>query len=337
MRIEESIHIEDIISKFLSKSATEEEKKYLLQWLEEKEENRKQFKRIYDLWIYTNAILTDDVEVETALARLRGRTSSSQKKKVHLFASRIHLLRIVASILLLFFTGYTGYRLGDRKEKQQKIITMNHLLTGPDGKGEYLLPDGSTVWLNANSILKYPDTFTGGKRIVHLEGEALFEIKEDKKNPFFVEADGLGVEVTGTRFLARNYPRKNIVETVLVNGRVKIEGDYFDGPRILQPGELLTYNKQTKETALHKVNTDDYTNWIYSKLVFDKTNLAHVIVNLEKWYDVEIVASPELVRNTHMSFTVRRESLEEILKNMSLTAPIAYRWKDNVLYLSMKK
>jgi len=328
------MNIEDVISKFLSKSATEEEKKYLLQWLEEKEENRKQFKKMYDLWIYTNATLTDDTEMETALNRLQKRTSSLQKKKIRLSVSH-YLMRIAASILLLFSAGYAGYMLKDTRV--QETITMNHLLTGPDGKGEYLLPDGSTVWLNANSILKYPETFTKGKRVVHLEGEALFEIKEDKRNPFFVEAGGLNVEVTGTRFLTRNYPGKNIVETVLVNGSVKIGGDYFVESRILHPGELLTYNKQTKETGLYKVNTDDYTNWIYSKLVFDKTNLANVIISLEKWFDVEIVASPELIRTTHMSFTVRRESLEEILKNMSLTAPIAYRWKDNVLYLSSKK
>lgn len=329
------MNIEDIISKYLSKSATEEEKEYLLQWLEEKEENKKQFKKTYDLWIYTNALLTDDTEMEAALARLKKRTSPRQKKKTLLFPPHSYRMRVAACILLLLSIGYTGYWLGDHKD--QKLVTMNHLLIGPDGKGEYLLPDGSTVWLNANSVLKYPETFTGEKRTVQLEGEALFEVKEDRKKPFFVKADGLDIEVVGTRFLARNYPRKNMVQTVLVNGSVKISGDYFAETRILHPGELLTYNKQTGQTDLQKVSTDDYTNWIHSKMVFDKTNLAKVIINLEKWFDVEIVATPELVRNTHMSFTVRRESLEEVLKNMSLTAPIDYKWKDNILYLSRKK
>lgn len=326
--------IEDIISKYLSKSATDEEKEFLLQWLEEKDENRKQFKKTYDLWIYTNALLTDDTEMETALARLKKRTDSHQKKKTRLSLPHSYRMRVAAFIFLLLSVGYTGYWLGDHKE--QKPTTMNHLLTGPDGKGEYFLPDGSTVWLNANSVLKYPETFAGGKRTVYLEGEALFEIKKDNKNPFFVNADGLNIEVVGTRFLARNYPHKNMVQTVIVNGCVKISGDYFTETRILHPGELLTYNKQTGQTNLHKVYTDDYTNWIHSKMVFDKTNLAQVIINLEKWFDVEIVATPELLRNTHMSFTVRRESLEEVLKNMSLTAPIDYKWEGNVLHLSRK-
>ena len=329
--------IDNIISKYLSRSATEEEQQILLDWLDEKEENRVQFKATYDLWLYTNASLTDDAEMEAAFMRLKQRvfSDSNAKKSAWLPLYRSYLFRIAASILLLFSTGYLGYKIGDREE--QKAITMNHLLTGTGGKGEYRLPDGSSVWLNANSVLTYPATFTGGKRMVHLEGEALFEVQQDKKNPFFVTAGGLNIEVVGTRFLMCNYSQKNIVQAVLVNGSVKVSGDYFEEPRVLQPGELLTYNKKTGETELSEVNTDDYTNWIYSRLVFDKTNLAKVIVNLGKWYDVEIKASPELLQNTHMSFTIRRESLEEVLKNISLTAQIDHYWKDDVLYLYPKE
>jgi ferric-dicitrate binding protein FerR (iron transport regulator) len=329
--------IGDIISKYLSKSATEEEKRFLLQWLEEKEENKKQFKEAYDLWLYSNVLLTDDTEMETALARLKEQASPSQKKERHASLPRFYFIRIAASILLLFATGYAGYQLGNHRE--QPAITMNHLLTGTDGKGRYFLPDSSIVWLNASSVLKYPAAFTGGKRKVYLEGEALFEVKKDKKHPFFVETGGVDIEVVGTRFLVNNYPQKNRIEAVLVNGSVKISGDYLAGTeaRILHPGELFTYNRQTKQTALYNVDTDDYTNWIHPKLVFDKTNLAQVIINLQKWFGVEIVATPELTRNTHMSFTVRRESLEEVLTYMSLTTPVSYRWEDDILYLFKKK
>lgn len=327
--------IEDIIGKYLSKSATEEEKESLLQWLEEKEGNRLRFKKTYDLWLYSHASLTDDTEMETALDRLRRRTSSSENKKIDLSVHRAYFMRIAVSILLLLSAGYGGYMLRDYKT--QDSITFNRLLTGTDGKGEYTLPDGSTVWLNANSVLKYPETFTGGKRVVELEGEALFDVKKDKNNPFFVQAGGIDIEVLGTHFLVNNHPQKTIVETVLVNGSVRISGDYFPEACVLKPGELLTYDKQTGQSDLSEVDTDDYTNWIHSKLVFDKTNLAHVIINLEKWFGVRIVAAPDLIRNTHMSFTIRRESLEEVLTYMSLTAPIAYKWEGDVLHLSSKK
>ncbi len=329
------MNTEEIISKYLCRSATEEEKEFLLQWLEEKDENKKEFKRIYDLWLYSNACLTDDTETEKAWVSLKKKMTSRKKDQSRTQNSRLYLLRITASILLLLSAGYLGYIAGTRTKPE--LITMNHLLTGADGKGEYLLPDGSIVWLNAKSVLKYPEPFTGETRTVYLEGEGLFEIKKDDKKPFCVKAGGLDIEVTGTRFLARNYTHKKNVETVLINGSIKVSGDYFDRTRILHPGELLTYNKQTKQIGLHQVNTDDYINWTQSKLVFDKTNLEQVIINLEKWFDVEIIAEPELIRNTHMSFTVRRESLEQVLSYMSLTAPIDYKLENDILYLYQKK
>lgn len=323
--------IEDIISKYLSQSATENEKENLLLWLEEKKENRMLFKQQYDLWLYSNALLTENSEMGTALARLKERTSS----KTHTVAFHIYLIRIAVSILLLVASGYGGYIV--REHTEQKAIIMNNLLTGTDGKGEYLLPDGSIVWLNANSVLRYPETFTGGKRIVQLEGEALFEVQKDKNNPFIVEAGGMEIEVVGTRFLVNNYPQKNIAEAVLINGEVKISGDYFAGNLLIKPSELMTYNKLTGATEFSTINTDDYTNWIHSKLVFDKTNLTQVIINLEKWFGVEIVASPDLMRTIHMSFTIRRESLEEVLTYMSKTTPISYRWDDNSIHLFSTK
>lgn len=327
--------IENIINRYLSKSTSEEENILLLEWLEEKEENRKFFKRSYDIWLLSNASFIDDNDVEIALSRLKERISPPKKEKRQFHIPHIRLMRIAISILLLLTTGYIGYKIGENKNYE--TITYNHLLTGADGKGEYLLPDSSIVWLNANSVLKYPEVFTDGKRVVQLEGEGLFEVKKDKNNPFFVETQGMSIEVTGTRFLVNNYPKKDMIEAVLVNGSVKISGDYFTDTQEIKPGEILSYNKQTLKTDLHKVNTDDYTNWIHSKLVFDKTNLEQVIINLEKWFNIEIVATAELTRNIHMSFTIRRESLEEVLTYMSLTTPIDYKWKDDVLYLFSKK
>ena len=342
------MEIEDIISKYLSDSATVEEKGFLLQWLEEDAGNDVEFCRLYDLWLHSSASLTDDDEMEDALSRFKERISKSkvkaestgkecvetesiQKKPAVKFGS--YILRIAASVLLLLSAGYVGYMIGD---KETTAVAVNRLLTGADGKGEYVLPDGSTVWLNANSVLEYPEIFAGEKRVVSLKGEALFEVKRDTEKPFFVQTGGMDVKVLGTRFLVSNYSEKPVVETMLIDGSVEISGEYFSYSHVLQPGELISYNKETTELDVRVVNANDYTNWINSKLVFDKTNISNVIINLEKWYGVEIEASGEL-KNMHMTFTVRRESLEEVLKYMSVTSPITYKWKDNVLYLSSKK
>lgn len=329
------MEIDDIISKYLNKTSTEEENIVLLDWLEENPENKRRFKKSYDLWLYANAALTDNDKMEVALSNFKKRIVSSENKTSNsLPKRRLYILGIAASILFLLSFGYIGYLLND--QTNQTILVYNQLITGEDGKGKYQLPDGSTVWLNANTVLKYPQTFSKGKRVVFLEGEALFDIKKETKSSFWVETNGLNIEVTGTRFLVRNYPLKNTVEAMLDHGKIQISGDYTKSPFALKPGELFRYNKQTKQTHLDQVVTDNYMNWIHSKLVFNSTNLRDIIINLEKWFGVEIVASQELTQKIHMSFTIRRESLEEVLKYMSLTAPIEYKWQNGVLYLYSK-
>lgn len=327
--------MENIIQRYLSGTATEQEKQQLLHWLEQQQANRDHFKKSYDLWLYSHALLTDDADLEAALRRFNSRTAPSiqpQRRSLSTFSR--YLLRIAASLLLLFSAGYVGYSL---RGKPETTVAIHKLLTGENGKGEYILPDGSTVWLNANSRLEYPEQFAEGNRRVRLEGEALFEVTRDRNRPFFVEAGGVAVEVLGTRFLVNNYSNKQIAEAVLINGKVKLEGDYLTEPLLMVPGEMISYNKQSHQMERSRVDTEDYTNWIHTKLVFDKTNLSRVIINLEKWYGVEIEAAPELLATTHLSFTIRRESLEEVLSYISLTSPISYSWKEDVLYLSAKR
>jgi len=329
------MYFDDIIIKYLGNSATEKELSELLQWLEESENNRNKFKEIYDLWLNSNAALIDDTDVEVALSKLRQKAIPFTEKKVSgRFSLNHYFLRIAASILLLLSAGYIGYNI--KGVKEQPPVVMNKLLTAADGKGQFILPDGSKVWLNANSTLEYPETFTGGKRIVKLNGEALFQVEKNPDLPFIVKADEMDIEVLGTRFLVQNYPNKASIETVFVEGSIKIGGSYFPESLILVPGQLVSYNRINAEKSIRTVKSEDYINWINPKLVFDNTLLANIIINLEKWYGVDIIASPELAEKTYMSFTVRRESLEEVLKFMSITAPIIYNWKDDKLYLSSK-
>jgi len=330
------MHLNDIIIKYLENSATEEEVSILLQWLEESDENKTKFKETYDLWLYSNAALADDTDVETALSRLRQKTIYSSKKKISKqYTLSQYFLRIAACILLLLSAGYAGYTFKDTRNETP--IVMNKLLTGANCKGEFILPDGSKVWLNANSTLEYPETFIGEKRIVTLKGEALFEVEKNPKFPFLVQADRIDIEVLGTRFLVQNYPNKTYIETVLVEGSIKVGGSYFPESPILVPGQLISYNRINAQKNIRTVKSADYINWINPKLVFDNTSLADIIINLEKWYGVEISASPEFVENVYLSFTIRRESLEEVLKFMSITAPIIHYWDNDILYLSSKK
>ena len=146
------------------------------------------------------------------------------------------------------------------------------------------------------------------------------------------------VEVLGTRFIVDNYRRKSGVEAVLVEGSVKIAGCKMNHSVVLTPGQLINYDKKSERTKVQMVNTDDYISWIQNELTFDNDKMADIIINLNKWYGVDIECPSEFAEKVFMSFSVRNgENLDEILKAMTLVAPIRYYWENGILHILPRK
>lgn len=336
----EIVDINEVMIRFLEGTATAEEKVSLLTWLKHSESNRSDFSEVRDLWLLGSTIATDDIETEIALDRFKERIRMTEvelpKKKFSFRKPMNSFLRVAAVFLILLSVGFTFYHLGSSSIKEQPKI-MNKLMTADGSKGRFILPDSTVVWLNSNSLLEYPETFTASAREVRLSGEAYFEVRKDEKHPFRVHAGEMEVEVLGTHFIVDNYARKSEVETVLVEGSVKVTGCKMNHSVVLIPGQLINYNKKSEQVDVQIVNTADYMSWIQNELIFDNDKLADIIINLEKWYGVEIVSLPEFAKEVSMSFSVRNgESLEEILKAMALVAPIKYYWDNGILHIIPK-
>lgn len=333
--------INEVIIRFLDGTATCEEKVFLLNWLKQSEKNRNEFAEVRDLWLLGNTLATDDVETEVALDRFRSRIQipeSGSRKSRFVFPEHFSLfLRVAAVFLILFVVGFVSYYWGSSSAPGQKEV-MNRLLTANGSKGRFVLPDSTVVWLNSNSLLEYPETFSASAREVNLSGEAYFEVRRNEKLPFRVQAGEMKVEVLGTRFIVDNYQRKSGVEAVLVEGSVKIAGCKMNHSVVLTPGQLINYDKKSERTKVQMVNTDDYISWIQNELTFDNDKLADIIINLNKWYGVDIECPSDFAEKVFMSFSVRSgEELEEILKAMTLVAPIRYYWENGVLHILPRK
>lgn len=325
---------EELIVKYLDKSCTREEEEELLAWLEVSEENKELFSSLSSLWLMSKAELGDDLETELALARFRERIGTEksslrevQKVKLPLLYK---ILQVAAIFLILFNIVYFLYK--EDKESEPQII--NRLLTA-DSKGKFILPDSTVVWLNTHSVLEYPEHFAEDKREVHLKGEAYFEVKKDSAAPFWVNADDIKVRVLGTSFLVQNYDKSEYVETILTEGAVNITSSHFKEVAIV-PNERVLYLKKGGSLKCEIVNTNYYTSWINEKLVFDNLSLANIIINLNKWYGVDIECSKDIAESTNMSFTVCRESLDEILEAMEEIAPIRYKHEGYKVYITKK-
>lgn len=201
-------------------------------------------------------------------------------------------------------------------------------LTTPEGSTyQVTLPDGSKVWLNAASSLKYPSRFDADKRIVHLEGEAYFEIRNTKHEigddgitpagawPFQVVSKGQTVEVHGTQFNISAYPEEETIVTTLVEGSVQvalIKDEARAQPIFLKPGYQSIAHETHIETR--KVNVDAFVAWKNGVFYFEETPFPTAMNQLSRWYDIEVVY-PKSIPDTYLYGEIGRdESLAAVLR-----------------------
>lgn len=207
----------------------------------------------------------------------------------------------VAGTNATLVNGQLNYKAGSN--------TSYNIMTTPTGRQfTVVLPDGSKVWLNAQSSLRYPTSFTGAERRVEISGEAYFEIAPDAGKPFFVQVPGkMEVAVLGTSFNINAYNDESAINTTLVDGTVKINNT------LLRPGQTAQLT-----TALKIVHADveQVTAWKNGVFNFEGATLQEVMRQLARWYDIEVVYEaniPEIVFGGKMS---RDVSLEGLLRGL---------------------
>jgi ferric-dicitrate binding protein FerR (iron transport regulator) len=328
MMTNKTVDINEIIIRYLDASATQEEKICLLQWLKKSEKNRSDFVETRDLWLACEVVTDNELEVEIALDRFKSRILSERNRfPVRRERSSLFFIQVAAVFLLLIGIGYWFAIRPNFGTKE--LLVKNQIITANGSKGRFELPDGTIVWLNGNSKLTYWDSYTNGKRDVTLKGEAYFEVKKNANSPFSVQLGDLVIQVLGTKFNVSNYGTDRMIKTALLSGSIKITGSTFKNEVILKPDQLFTYSKQLNKGFVDKVEAQLYANWIKDKLIFDNEKLSDIMICLEGWYGVAFNCNKSFAENTRMSFTVRGESIDEILSAMEMIVPIKYDIKDN--------
>ncbi|HEY4289266.1 MAG TPA: FecR domain-containing protein [Puia sp.] len=176
---------------------------------------------------------------------------------------------------------------GEETTKTGEETTFNTLSTSKGKQYQLVLSDGSKVWLNAASSIRYPVAFPGNARTVEITGEAYFEIAHDPQQPFTVSANGVKVNVLGTSFDINAYSDEPAVRTSLLDGAVQVSTGQT--ARTLQPGQQAKTDKEGQIRVSSGINTDDIIGWKEGYFSFDNTDLATVMREIARWYDVDIV------------------------------------------------
>ncbi len=191
-------------------------------------------------------------------------------------------------------------------------------------KANFSLPDGSKVWLNSRSSIKYRGDYLSDRRVT-LEGEAYFDVRSDKKHPFTVEADNLIIKALGTRFNVSSYDDESNMEIVLEEGELLISDRKLKRALKVNPEELITYNKEQDEFLAACVRTKSYVSWKEGKLVFRNDPMDVIARRLGRWYNVDIDIKGDNYDQLGLHATFIDDNLEEVLYFLERSLSVQYK------------
>jgi hypothetical protein len=196
--------------------------------------------------------------------------------------------------------------------KTSDETTFNTLSTSKGKQYQLVLSDGSRVWLNAASSIRYPVAFSGNTRTVEITGEAYFEIAHDPHRPFTLSANGVKVNVLGTSFDINAYSDEPAVRTSLLEGAVQVSTGKM--ARTLQPGQQAKTDKEGQTQVSSGINTDEIIGWKEGYFAFDNTDLATVMREIARWYDVDIVYKGPVPERRFGGEISRNSNASKVLK-----------------------
>lgn len=248
---------------------------------------------------------------------------------------------IAASLLIAFLIVRPG---------RENSLASNTVSTKAGSKTKIQLPDGTQVWLNADSKINYSQDFMGASREVQLTGEAYFDVTSDKSRPFIIHTGPIDVKVLGTSFNVRAYPNEKTTETALIHGAVEITlHNNPDKKIILKPSETLTVpNPPYTEPETVNVKSDTAgdapmftlgrvrygksdstgsieTMWVRNKLAFENETFERITAEMERWYNVKFVIKDESLKSVRLTGIFENKSLGEVMEALRVSSAFQYR------------
>jgi transmembrane sensor len=352
---------EELLFRYFEGKVTKEEIRILSGWLDENTANRDYFNGLKNFYVETKAFITrDSANIKKAYHHFSERINEFEKQKASRRSKktimlRNRILRYAGILLLILAIGLGGYFMG-----QGKTISIKNdyceIVVPYGGKSSVILPDGSNVWLNAGSKMRYNRLFDVESREVFLEGEAYFDVKKEKY-PFIVHTSHLDIQVLGTVFNVKSYPDEDMIETTLVEGTIRIKTNNSEKAILLKPKERLTFHKHDEKSeiipekkqkkadkvdairpvnqpvvdkpnqnikVIQNIDTEESTCWKNGTLIINKEPLESLTRKLERKFDITFEFRSEKLKHYTYTGTLRDFPLEQVLKALKLTSPIKY-------------
>ena len=266
---------------------------------------------------------------------LYSRIKDIEEKKQNISKSKwlYSTIKYAAAIIILFIGTYFAINYFGFNVTDYEIVTTSKT----DPVRQIILPDGTKVWLNHSSILKYPKKFTEKKRVVELEGEAYFEVTRDTARPFCVETAEQNIQVLGTIFNVYAYPDEPMNYTSLMSGKVAVTDKRTGTDRVLEPGQQVVLDVVTGKAAIQEADMQQVLGWRNHDLIVKEETLEVIMAKVARWYDVKIQFAHENLKK--MRFTAnlhRKKDLQELLKVIATIGDLRLTYQDGIVIIDFK-
>ena len=325
--------VEDFIVSFLARKETPEDVQKLKEWLAADPSHREELKQWLVTWD-TVGMLDAAEKISAGKAyhrfmfRMNAEKSTKGIRKNVVFTT---ISRIAAIFVISFSLGMLLYYW---TIKQPEQIAFIEKMVPAGSKSEFQMPDGSTIWLNAGSSMRYPANYGKNKRDIYLQGEGYFKVTQQARKPFTVYTALANITVSGTEFNVKAYPDEDMVETTLIRGELTVENGEAVGAferTVLNPGQKLTVTVSDDAlpvllvTQLDPDIAEAEVSWKERFWRLESVPLQDLAVKLERRYDVRIQIDEQL--KTHsFSGTFEDETLEQVLQIIQTSAPIPIQY-----------
>lgn len=294
-------------------------------------------------WLHDNWTKADEIDsevmIESVFRQIEAYESKQVQKSAPVMQRIIQFYQRIAAFLLIPVIGVGLLYWFGLVSKPQASFTETIAPRGQ--KSQIVLADGTKVWLNSDTKIKYPGNFATNQRDVYLEGEAFFEVTKNAHRPFVVHTSGMDVRVLGTKFDVKAYPDEKNIEASLFEGKINLETKGPADDKIIKtevlPGQSFAYLTTEKKLVAGNFPKDEIDGWKKNQLIFKDDTFNNLVRKVERWYDVKIVYDEFLFNDRRLTVELREgERLDRLMQIISLALQVNYKYENGTILLTPK-
>jgi len=310
------------MARYLSGECSSQEKQEVIAWLESAPEDQKILEKLGPAWD-----IPEYGPPKTDVTKLWKDTAKKAGLRSPLIFAFFRLrFFIYAAASLLFAAGIYFVLQSSPINSSRSALKLERVAVENGRNDELVLSDGSKIILDAGSVFMYPREFGSAAREVYLEGEGYFEVKPDPENPFIVHAQEAVIQVVGTSFNIRAWPRNKKVTVAVASGKIVLHSAAKDPESkvVVSSGQLSILYDNGPPSLPQLVDISTYTGWIRREAFFEDIPLSEILNQLERWFDVRFMLKPESYAEERLTIHIKDKPLENILELIGALTDLEY-------------